>query len=128
MYNPPLMQQRNLRRWIALVALGAHAFVPFAAYASVKAGSSFGDVCSVFGKAQQAAASPVGLPMQRSDRHAADHCASCPGGAATAAVVASALSTALVQAHSVVARSIECAAPATLALLLPPSRAPPATA
>jgi hypothetical protein len=128
MYNFPVMKQRNLRRWIVLAVLGAHAFVPLAAYASVKAGTAFGDVCSVFARAQPAAAAPVELPMPRSDRHAADHCAFCPGGAATAAVMTSALPTMRVQAHLVVARSIDCAAPATLSLLLPPSRAPPATA
>ena len=128
MYNPPVMKQRNLRRWIVLAVLGAHAFAPLAAYASVKAGTAFGDVCSVFAKAQPAAAAPVGLPMQRSDRHAADHCAFCPGGTAPAAVVTSALPTTQVQACTVVARSIECAAPATLSRLIPPSRAPPATA
>jgi hypothetical protein len=128
MYNPAVMKQRNLRRWIVLAVLGAHAFVPLAAYASVKAGPAFGDFCSVFAKAQTAAAASVGLPMPRSDRHAADHCAFCPGGAATAAVVTSALPTILAQAFSVVARNIECAAPATLSLLLPPSRAPPTTA
>ena len=128
MYNPSVMKQRNLRRWIVFAVLGAHAFVPLAAYASVKAGIAFGDVCSVFAKAQPAAAASVGLPMQRSDRHAADHCAFCPGGAATAAVVTSALPTMQVQAHATVARSVERAAPATLSHLLPPSRAPPATA
>src|SRR5258708_7686552 len=70
----PSMKQRNFRRWIAVAVLGAHVFVPFAAYASVKAGTVFGDVCSVFGKAQPPTATPVGLPAQGSDRHTADHC------------------------------------------------------
>src|SRR5450432_3598277 len=54
------MKQRTIRRWIVLVALGAHAFVPFAVYASANAGMPSGDVCSVFGKARAAAAVPAG--------------------------------------------------------------------
>jgi Protein of unknown function (DUF2946) len=111
-----------------LVALGAHVFVPFAAYGSAPAGTAFGDVCSVVGKVKSSAAVPVGLPAQRSDHHAADHCAFCPGGAATAAVLPPASPTMQAHANQVVARHVEGVAPATLLLLLPPSRAPPTSA
>jgi hypothetical protein len=122
------MKQRNFRRWIALAVLGAHVFVPFAAYASVKPETSFGDVCSVYGKAQAPAATPAGLPVQGAGHHSADHCALCPGGSAAAATLPPLLPTMPVHAHSVVARRSECAATASLQLLLPPSRAPPAAA
>jgi DUF2946 family protein len=124
----PPMKQRNFRRWIAVAVLGAHVFVPFAAYASVKAGTVFGDVCSVFGKAQAPTATPVGLPAQGSDRHTADHCALCPGGSATAAIMPPALPTMPAHAHPIVARRSDCAAPTSLQLLLPPARAPPTAA
>jgi hypothetical protein len=122
------MKPRNPGRWIVLVALGAHVFVPFAAYASAKAGKAFGDVCSVVGKAQTANALPAGLPSQGSNHHASEHCAFCPGGAATAAVMPPAPPTFHTQAQAVVALRVDCVAPATLLLLLPPSRAPPTSA
>jgi hypothetical protein len=122
------MKQRNFRRWIALAVLGAQVFVPFAAYASVKPETAFGDVCSVYGKAQAPAVTPVGLPMKGSGSHGADHCALCPGGSAAAAILPPAPPTMQVHAPSVVARRIECAAPTSLQLLLPPSRAPPSAA
>src|SRR5258708_39874542 len=81
------MKQRTFRRWIALAVLGAQVFVPFAVYASVKSETAFGDVCSVYGKAQAPTATPTGLPMKGSRSHGADHCALCPGGSAARAVL-----------------------------------------
>ena len=122
------MKQRNFRRWIALAVLGAQVFVPFAAYASVKSETAFGDVCSVYGKAQAPTATPIGLPIKGSGSHRADHCALCPGGSAAAAILPPAPPTMQVHLPSVVAHRIECAALASLQLLLPPSRAPPTAA
>jgi Protein of unknown function (DUF2946) len=122
------MKQRTIRQWIALVALGAHAFVPFAAYASVKAGASFGDVCSVFGKAQASTSVLPGLPLPGSKHPATDHCALCPGGSAAAALVPPPLPIAQMHTRAVVADALHRDAPASLLLLLPPSRGPPATA
>jgi Protein of unknown function (DUF2946) len=128
----PAMKPRNLRRWIALVALGAQVLVPFAAYASAHDSAVFGDVCSVVGKVQKSApastVAPVGLPAQRSDHHGAEHCAFCPGGAANAALLPPALPTLQAQAQPVIALRVNRVAPATLLLLLPPSRAPPSAA
>lgn len=128
MYNPGPMRQRNFRRWIASLALVAHILVPFAAYASVKVGTPFGDVCSVASKVQAPIPAPVGLPGQQSGRHVTDHCALCPGGSATAAIMPSAPPTMQAHAPSTVAHRAEIAAPASLQLLLPPARAPPAAA
>jgi Protein of unknown function (DUF2946) len=122
------MKARNLRRWIALAALGAQVFVPFAAYASAHGSAVFGDICSVVGKLQQSTAAPVGLPAQRSDHHRAEHCAFCPGGAANAAALPRALPSLQTQAQSVIAPRVNRVAPATLLPLLPPSRAPPIAA
>jgi len=122
------MKQRTIRRWIALVALGAHAFVPFAAYASVKAGASFGDICSVFAKAQASTSVQPGLPLPGSKHAATDHCGLCPGGSAAAALVPPPLPIVQMHAPAIVAGALRRDAPASLLLLLPPSRGPPATA
>jgi Protein of unknown function (DUF2946) len=122
------MKQRTIRRWIALLALGAHAFVPFAAYASVKAGPSFGDICSVSGKAQASTMASAGLPAKTATHHGADHCALCPGGSAAAALIPPPLPIAQMHTPAIVAGALHRDAPASLLLLLPPSRGPPATA
>jgi hypothetical protein len=113
---------------MVLAALGAQVSAPFAAYASAKAGDGFGDLCSVFGKTLPSNVLPVGLPVQGSDRHGADHCANCPGGSAAAAIIPPAMPMLQTHAPAIVALRVERDPSALLFSLLPPSRAPPTAA
>src|SRR6266567_943845 len=74
---------RRCRLGIVFAALTLQALVPLAAYAGSAAVPGSSDYCSVYRKApSKAPAAP--LPASK---HQSSHCAYCPSGAATAAIV-----------------------------------------
>jgi hypothetical protein len=121
------MKRRKMHWWMVWAALCAHVFAPLAAHAVVTTGVGFGDLCTASGKTPASGATPAGLPAQGSDRHGMDHCATCPGGSATAAMLPPTMSLLEMRGRSIAASRIERDVPASLNLLLPPSRAPPAS-
>jgi hypothetical protein len=124
----PRVKRRNLDRWIVLAAFGAQLFAPFAACAAVKPDVSLSDLCTASGKTLPASVVPASLPVQKADRHGSDHCTHCPGGSSPAATNSAALQPGQIEASGVALSHVEGIAPASRSLLLPPSRAPPATA
>jgi Protein of unknown function (DUF2946) len=113
---------RRSRLGIVFAALMLHALVPFAAYAISAPTAGPSDYCSVYRNAPSKA--PL-APLPAS-RHQSSHCAYCPSGSATAAILPPPpiLAPVLVAVDERVLTAQNAVLPLSR-VLVPPSRAPP---
>jgi hypothetical protein len=115
----------RFRVGVVLVTLTVHLFAPLAAYASATPGPRFDDLCSANRNTTALPNSTPALPQPYAPKHGSSHCAFC-SGSASAAVLPSALSLPVPQAHAEVVLPAAIRALITAAaVLLPPSRGPP---
>jgi len=112
---------RRCRLGIVFAVLMLHALVPFAAYAGSAPTAGPSDYCSVYRNAPSKA--PL-APLPAS-RHQSSHCAYCPSGSATAAILPPPILAPVLVAFDERVLTAQNAVLPLSPVLLPPSRAPP---
>jgi hypothetical protein len=112
---------RPCRLGIVFAALILHALVPFAAYAVSAPAPGSSDYCSVY---RNAPAKAPAAPLPAS-KHPSSHCAYCPGGSATAAILPPLISLPVLVPGDEPVLTAQSAVLPLSRVLVPPSRAPP---